>query len=278
MQSDLPASASETATPTRLFPIIGSPVASVFSPPAFNAWFAAHAPDCHMMALEIPPEGLASFLDVMRHSPSLIGCSVTYPHKQTAFEAVDARTERAARLGGLNTIRREADGRLTGDATDGEAMCRAILSGGGRIEGASAQILGAGGGSGQAIADALCSAGLARIGLEDRDSMRETQIRKMLRTHWPGIDFMAAGARSDILINATTLGKNADDPCPFCLEAIGAAQVICDVVTGAKMPKLVTQALRQAKLTITGSDMGRGQLRPQLAFLGFGSDEHPLPD
>lgn len=278
MLADQSAPHSGTTTPTRLFPIIGSPVVGVFSPPAFNAWFAAHAPDCQMMALDIPPEGLASFLDLMRHSPWLMGCSVTYPHKQAAFEVVDARTDRAARLGALNTIRREPDGRLTGDATDGEAMCRAILAKGGRIEGASARILGGGGGSGQAIADALCGAGLAHIALEDRDSMREKQIGQMLRTHWPEVEVMAAGAPCEILINATTLGKNADDPCPFSPEAIGAAHVICDVVTGTQMPKLITQALWQAKVTITGSDMGAGQLPPQLSFLGFRPDGYTLPD
>ena len=50
---------------------------------------------------------------MLRHSPSLIGCSVTYPHKQVAFDAVDHRTGRAERLGALNTIRRELDGSLT---------------------------------------------------------------------------------------------------------------------------------------------------------------------
>jgi len=252
---------------TRLFPIIGAPVAGVFSPPAFNAWFKAHDIDCRMVALEIPPGGLPAFLELLRHSPSLIGCSVTYPHKQAAFEAVDRRTDRAARLGALNTIRREADGSLNGDATDGAAMCMAIADAGGHIAGATARILGAGGGAGKAIADAFCSAGIARLQLVDLDAARQIQVVQTCRTHWPNVEIAPADAPADILVNATILGKSTSDPRPFSDDAISAARIVCDVITGDETTPLVDAARRQGKTTITGADMGAGQLPSQLAFL-----------
>jgi len=73
---------------TKLFVIIGDPVAGVVSPPAINAWFKANGVD--------------------------------YPHKQSAYAQVDTMTARATRLGALNTVRREADGSLCGDATDAQ--------------------------------------------------------------------------------------------------------------------------------------------------------------
>lgn len=254
---------------TRLFPIIGAPVAGVFSPPAFNAWFKARNLDYRMVALEIPPDGLPTFLNLLRQSPSLIGCSVTYPHKQVAFETVDRRTDRAARLGALNTIRREADGSLTGDATDGAAMCTAIASAGGEVAGANARILGAGGGAGQAIADALCMAGIAQIILEDLDAERQAQVVKTCRNNWPDVEIMPACTPADILINATILGKNASDPHPFTAQEIDEAKIVCDVVTGTGTTALIAEAARQGKITVTGADMGAGQLPSQLAFLGL---------
>ena len=222
-----------------------------------------------MMALDIPPDGLSAFLSLLRHSPSLIGCSVTYPHKQAAFEAVDCRTDRAARLGALNTIRRDENGGLTGDATDGAAMCMAIAAKGGKIKGARARILGAGGGAGQAIADALCTAGLAQIALDDNDTKRQAQVAQILRRHWPQVEQVSTGVPADILVNATTLGNTATDICPFNTVAIARATIICDVVTGGGPSPLVCEAIRQGKVTVTGADMGAGQLPTQLDFLGL---------
>lgn len=253
---------------TRLFPIIGAPVAGVFSPPAFNAWFRKHNLDFRMVALEVPPDGLSAFLEFLRHSPSLIGCSVTYPHKQMAFDAVDYKTDRAARLGALNTIRREADGSLTGDATDGAAMCAAISAAGGSIAGATARILGAGGGAGQAIADAFCSAGIGRIQLLELDADRQKQVVRNCRDHWPDVDIDSTSALADILVNATILGKTQSDPSPFTEADISAAKIVCDVVTGDMTP-LTKNATRQGKITVSGADMGSGQLPSQLAFLGL---------
>ena len=261
--------ASDITSTTRLIPIIGAPVAGVFSPPAFNAWFKENDIDCRMMALEIPPEGLASFLQLLRTSSTIIGCSVTYPHKQAAFEAVDELTPRAGRLGALNTIKREADGRLTGDATDGEAMCVAILRKGGKISGACARIIGAGGGAGQAIVDALCNHGISRLAIEETDAERKAQIKELLRKHWSKVQIMEAGCEADILINASTIGKNTTDPSPFGSHDIAAAQTVCDVVTVEGGSQLTMLASQLGKIIISGSDMGADQLPLQLAFLGL---------
>lgn len=253
----------------RLFPIIGAPVAGVFSPPAFNAHFATQGIAARMDPIELPPDGLPAFLDLLRHSPSFAGCSVTYPHKQAAFAGVDHLTDRAARLGALNTIRRNPDGTLTGDATDGAALCAAILSRGGTISGKSARILGAGGGAGQAIADALCALGLSHIVLDETDPTRATLIRRLVATHWPDVTVLPPGSAADLLVNATTLGKSDADPLPFDDPAIAAAGMICDVITRERATPLVARATAQDKPTVSGADMGAGQLAPQLAFLGL---------
>lgn len=222
-----------------------------------------------MMALETPPDALESFLDVLRKSASFIGCSITYPHKQAVFASVDFMTDRAARLGALNTIRRATDGSLTGDATDGEAMCVAILKRGGKISGASARIIGAGGGAGQAIVDALCNHGISRLVIEENNPARKAQIEKLLSTHWPNVKVADAGPTVDILINASTIGKNASDPSPFSTSAIEAAQTICDVVTSDGVSQLMMFATKHSKITVTGDHMGAEQLPLQLAFLGM---------
>lgn len=254
---------------TKLFPIIGAPVSGVFSPPAFNAWFTAHDINCRMMALEVPHDGLAQFLGLLRISPSMLGCSVTYPHKQGAFNAVDNLTDRAQRVGAINTIRREPDGRLTGDATDGAAMCEAITAKGFDIAGSTARVVGAGGGAGRAIVDALCSSGVAEIALEDHNRERLEETRVSINQRWPQVQIAFKANSAGILVNATSLGKSATDSCPFDKSAIAQARIVCDVVTCDALTPLITQATQQGKITITGNEMGAGQLAPQTKFMKF---------
>lgn len=254
---------------TQLVPIIGRPVETVFSPPAFNRWFSARDLDVRMVALDVAPEALGAFITVLRSSQSLLGCSITYPHKQAAFDICHHRTDRARRLGALNTMRRLPDGTLSGDATDGLAMITAIQTTGQTVAGKSALVLGAGGGAGQAIADALCAAGIARLCLVDIDAARQAQVTQTLRSHWPAMRISNTPGAHDILVNATVLGKSAEDPLPFAPALIETAEIICDVITGDGDTPLVDRARGLGKRVVTGSDMGRGQLEPQLRFLGL---------
>ena len=148
---------------TKLFPIIGDPVAGVVSPSAVNAWFQSNAIDACMIPLNIPALNITGFWDMIRTSNTFLGCSIAYPHKQSGYAQVDTMTERATRLGALNTVRRADDGSLCGDAIDGTALLQAIGQAGARVNGACVHITGAGGGAGRAIIDALCDAGVANI-------------------------------------------------------------------------------------------------------------------
>ncbi|WP_293574372.1 hypothetical protein [Phaeobacter sp.] len=255
---------------TKIFPIIGRPVETVFSPPAYNTWFAEHGLDVQMLAMDVAPDTLPDFLRFMRSSESFLGCSVTYPYKQDVFEFSDDKTDRAERLGALNTLRRLPDGTLSGDATDGLAMVGAIKGKGVDPSGRSALILGAGGGAGWAIADALCEAGLAQLSVVDIDAGRVARVTNSLQNFWPEVAVQNdPKAKCDILVNATILGKSSNDPLPFGAAQIEATTIVCDVVTGDGDTELIKLSKNAQKFTVDGSDMGRCQLEPQLRFLGL---------
>lgn len=251
------------------FPIIGHPVDEVFSPPAYNRWFRENDVDCRMLALDLAPQAVARFLSLIRASPSFIGCSVTHPFKQAAFAQVDSLTARASRVGAVNTIRRDGGGKLSGDATDGRAMVEAIEALGGSICGNSALVLGAGGGAGRAIADALCESGVARLCLLDTDPGRLRTAERNVLGNWPDVPTSTTREEAAILINATTLGKAGDDSMPFASDQILGADMVCDVVTRRGRTRLVERALELDRMVISGPDMGMAQLGPQLGFLGL---------
>ena len=254
---------------TKFFPIIGRPVSEVFSPPAYNRWFRVNKVDCRMLALDLSVQDVSPFLSLVRMSPSFIGCSVTYPCKQAAFLQVDNLTTRASRIGAVNTVRREGKNGLSGDATDGLAIVEAIETCGGSIKGNSAIVLGAGGGAGRAIVDALCESGISRLQLLDIDKERLQATMNSIAQHWPEVSVSARQDKVDILVNATTLGKSDEDSMPFDKEQILGANMVCDVVTRKRDTRLINLAQGLGCATVTGTDMGIGQLKPQLSFLGL---------
>lgn len=256
---------------TQLFPIIGDPVDKVVSPPSINRCFAERRINALMVPLHIPREALSDFWNLLRASESLLGCSITYPHKQAAFDEVDHRTPRAERLGALNTIRRHADGTLEGDATDGRALCTAILASGYEIAGKTARVIGAGGGAGLAIVDAFCEAGIYSLVLEELDPARRQNVQALVTGNWPEVVLADPAQPAEILVNATTLGSAPSDPLPVLQELITQADCVCDVV-GAPDTPLIQAATRAGKVAVDGKAMGEGQAESQIGFL-FASEE-----
>lgn len=251
---------------TQIFPIVGCPVTGVFSPPAFNSLFRQKGLDITMVPMDVPVSGMNGFWDVLRCSANMIGCSVTYPHKQAAFAAMDTCTARAERLGAVNTVRCE-NGRLIGDTTDGLAMCAAIDATGIAIKGRAAHVLGAGGGAGIAIVDALCERGIDALILDETDAARAQSVKDLLARFWPDVTVSDVTKLSAILINATTLGKSCMDALPFPEQDIRTAALVCDVITRDIPTQLCAAAASHYVPTVTGHQMGQCQLDVQLDFL-----------
>lgn len=252
---------------TRIFPIIGHPVSGVFSPPAFNLAFLNRGLDIVMVPMDVPVTGVSDFWNVLRSSANMIGCSVTYPHKQAAFEAMDDCTPRAARLKAVNTVRSE-NGRLIGDATDGLAMCAAIDATGFTIKNGTAHVMGAGGGAGIAIVDALCERGISELVISETDGDRAKSVSTLLAQFWPDVIVSPSTKPGALLINATTLGKSPTDALPFDEQDINCAALVCDVITLETPTRLCAFSQASGKMTVSGQKMGQCQLSVQLEFLG----------
>ena len=77
---------------TRLVAIIGSPIAQVKSPVNFNRYFADHATDRAMIAVDLLSGSVADFVSTARGWRNLDGFVVTIPHKAAVAELVDEHT------------------------------------------------------------------------------------------------------------------------------------------------------------------------------------------
>ena len=261
----------EISGTTRLIPILGHPVAQVKTPAAINAWCAQAGADAVMIPIDIPPDRIAPFFDVVRASETIIGLSITYPHKQAALAAVDAATARCHRIGAVNTIRRDPDGRLIGDMTDGLAMRSALERAGCAVAGKSVLLAGGGGGAGAAIADALCEAGVGQVLLAEQDSARRARILAVLRDRFSDVAISEddGSADIDIGINASPLGMAPGDPLPFDPGRISRGGAVADAVTPDTPARLGLAAEAMDFISVTGAMMADAQLPFQLAHWGL---------
>ena len=98
--------------------VIGWPVDHSLSPRLFSYWLKKYKVDGLYKAYAVNKTAVSKFLNSM-HEKGLTGLNVTVPYKQTVMGHVDLLSDRARKIGAVNTITLEKNGLLYGDNTDG---------------------------------------------------------------------------------------------------------------------------------------------------------------
>jgi shikimate dehydrogenase len=256
---------------TRLFCIIGDPVASVRSPQFFNALFAEWGIDAVFVAMHVQPAGLAHAIAGLRAIANLDGIVITMPHKQPALALVDEALPTARRVGAINTIRRDPGGRLVGDMFDGKGCLLGMLWNGVDPHGQRALIVGAGG-AGSAIAFALAERGAAAITIADSDTNRAAELAGRVVGVFPACAARRGNPEPpghDIVVNATPMGMQQTDALPIDPALLDPQMVVVDVVTNPDPTALVTAALARGCRAYSGRHMHEGQAVYAARFLGI---------
>lgn len=261
----------EISGQTSVLPIIGRPVEQVKAPMVFNRFFEERSIDCVMAALELENEAADAFIQSVRGMSNALGYIATVPHKQRAASACDELSSRAAFLGAVNLIRREQDGRLVGDMTDGLGCVEAMRRHGVDPEGKSAFVIGVGG-AGSAIAHALAEAGISHLSISDSAVGRAEALQLRLSQIFPQVAIKAAVADMptlDIVVNASPVGMNGDISMPASLEGIRPAALVADVVTNPADTPWLKKAKEKGCICQTGLEMVDGQFDLMVKHFGF---------
>jgi len=256
---------------TRIVPLIGHPVEQVQTAGPMNQWFIEQESDAVIVPLDIRPERIGGFFDVLKVMENCVGCSITMPHKQAAFVASDEVSERARRAKSVNIIRRLPSGKLVGDMTDGIAMTTALENNEIRIPGRDVLIVGAGA-AGTAIAFEVAAKEARSLVVVERDQMRQRALIAELSRLFPRLqvfDRVPGAHVIDIAINASPAGMNPGDPPPFPAERLGGALIIADAVTKPAVTPWLEEARRRGLKTQTGEEMALAQVPIQLRYLRF---------
>jgi len=205
---------------TRVFALLGDPVAHSLSPAMQNAAFRALGLRAVYVALRCAPDDVAPLIRGLVRADG--GGNVTIPHKEVAALAVDRRLDDAVEVGACNVFWSE-DGAVQGGNTDVEGLLRALEP----MEPPPGPwlIVGTGGGA-RAAAVAAGRRG-SRVAVSSRSVERAAAFER-----WVGERGVEAAAPPEcrLVINATPLGLRPDDPLPIDPGAVPEARVAFDMV------------------------------------------------
>jgi shikimate dehydrogenase len=241
---------------TRVYYIVGDPIAQVKSPAGVSQAFHALGHNAYVMPAHVAPTDLAGWLAGVSLAKNVDGIIITIPHKFAAFGLCATTSESAAFLCAVNTLRRNADGTWHGDMFDGLGFVAAMLENGCDPSGKRALLVGAGG-AGSAIAHALAMAGVRELAVHDDDLSRRTTLIRHLASlnQCPVQPGSPDPTGFDIVVNATPAGMKDTDALPIQMSQITPATFVGCVITAPAITPLIALGRAQGCNTVTGGQM-----------------------
>lgn len=240
---------------TRLYFVVGDPIAQVKSPEGMTAAFIENGQNAVCVPAHVAPEQLETFFASIKSMKNVDGIMVTVPHKIAFAALCDELSDAARFLQTTNCVRRDGD-RWVGEMFDGRAQVEALQRNGADFKGKKAILAGAGG-AGTAIAYALLAAGVSELAIVENDRTRRDRL--IDRLDGLGLGRVFAGSPDpsgfDLVINATPMGMREGDPLPFEVDKLTAAMFVGDVVTTPALTAWIDAARKAGCATSTGLDM-----------------------
>ena len=191
------------------------------SPALWNAAFHQLRMNAIYLPFDVDEAHVGALLRALQSSRRFMGVNVTVPHKMLVIKYLDALDAEAARIGAVNTIVKDAQGRLTGYNTDGRGFIDSLLlTPPGRrnpflesLDGMNVLLLGAGG-SARAVAFQLSdSIGKGKLIIANRTRSHAESLagditklgRQALAIDESGIPHWAT--RVGLIVNSSTKGQ-----------------------------------------------------------------------
>lgn len=256
---------------TRLYAIIGDPIAHVRTPMAFNDYFLTRKIDAVCLPIHIGRDDLPRGWAGLRSIANLDGFIVTAPHKAEAARLCDRLESDGMHTGVVNTVRREPDGSFSGTLLDGRGFVSGLIKQGHHVKGQRFYMAGAGG-AGTSLAYALADAGAVALTIHNRTRSRAARLVAEIGAAFPGIDVRVGTADAGdhgIVVNATSLGLKPDDGHSFDLASADPSALVAEVVMKPDMTPLLIAAESRGHAVHFGIHMLNSQLDLMMQFLGL---------
>jgi len=243
---------------TRVYGILGDPVAHSLSPAMQNAAFAAAGIDAVYVPFPVTSDGLAATMTGL-FVAGVAGLNVTVPHKEAAARLAVVLRPRARACAAANTLVRGPKG-WVGDNTDGTGLLAALAERKVDTRGRTVLLIGAGG-SARSVAHAFARAGVARLIVANRTRARAVELVATLRSRRAraaGLEVLADGATLagvDLVVNSTSTSLGGEALPAIDFDATPRRLVCCDLMYGAKGSRFLEDARAARRRTLDGTGM-----------------------
>ena len=246
----------ETTNQTKLFGILGTPIAHTLSPVMHSYMAEKNSIDMAYLAFDVAPEKLS---EAMRGATAMgaKGFNITAPHKIPIMEYIDIISPDAICMNSVNTIVNK-NGVWHGYNTDGDGFCHSLLLEGTEIKDKHILLMGAGG-SARSVCYKLAQNGAKSISFTARSAEKIHMIGDLVEkyTHTAFFDYFDKTKKYDIVINATPLGMHPyedENPCTF-MEKIHEGMVCCDLIYNPKKTAFLQQTEEKGARIANGLGM-----------------------
>lgn len=261
---------------TELYGCIAHPVGHVRAPMIFNNLFNARNIDAVMLPINIAPEQLATAIAGLKALGNFKGAAVTIPFKMAIADLCDELGPGARAAQAVNAIAFGRDGRLYGDNFDGEGFVAGLLAENPKQQakeaifgGRNILVCGAGGAA-RAVLLALAHQNTAKIDVLNRTKAHADEAVMLTKKQVSDaplhvvIKQQINFAGYDMIINASALGLQENDPLPLDLDRLRADCLICDIIMIPEKTKLI----RAAEASGRPYHLGRHMLDYQIEMIG----------
>jgi len=214
---------------TKITGIIGYPVRHSLSPQMHNRAFQALGLNYCYVPMEVHPKDLKEAIFGLR-ALGFVGINVTVPHKEAVIGFLDELSEEAKFIGAVNTIKFE-QGKMKGFNTDAEGFLTSLEEEKIVIKNKEVLLVGAGGAA-KAVAFAignLCN----KLYIYNRTREKAEAIAERLKNRAVAVEILSTAEVPEtvtLVINATSLGLNQDDPLPFNVDSLQKHQIVYDLI------------------------------------------------
>jgi shikimate dehydrogenase len=258
---------------TTLVAHLGYPTFAFKAPLIYNPWFEKKGIDAVVVPMGVQAPDYPEFFRSLFRLTNIRGALVTMPHKVTTIGLVDEVTPTARVAGATNAVLRRDDGTLVGDQFDGTGFVRGVERKGFPLQGKKVLVVG-NGGVGSPIAASLAAAGVGAMTLFDPNAAASEALAQRLGEAYPDLA-VETGSRDpaghDLVVNATPLGMNDDDPLPMDVDRIDPGTFVGEVVMKQEITPFLRAAQDKGCPVQVGKDMLYEQIPAYLEFFGFGT-------
>ena len=262
----------EISGKTKIMFILADPVAHIRGSVVLTRELRALGHDIAISPLHVKPADLEATVRAIRGFHNVVGFGITIPHKIAICPLIDELLPQAKLVGSVNFVRRDADGRLTGDNIDGAGFIDGANESGIDFKGKRVLQIGAGG-AGRSIAFSIAAAGAAALGLSNRTAAKARDLAQAVRAAYPHCDAFAAPADATgyhAVVNTTSLGMKPDDPLPIGDPSqLTSDMTVSEIIMSPELTLLLVEAQRRGCRISLGKSMLENQVRRLEALLAL---------